>query len=628
MVRRARRWVAAVTACVPLGLALAGCAGAPSPGATLGQYTRDWDHRDWAAMEQLVSHPPSDFVAFNRGVLSDLRATGISVTYGSPRVQGDVARADLVEHVTVAGLGRDLVLHSTSVLHLVNGTWSVEWTPGTIDGRLGPGDHFAVSTVWAPRAGIDGSSGPLFTTVQQVDVGVVGQRLKDPAAVGALLQQAGAPPDQVNRALSLAQSHPTLFEPVFTVSAQDYADRIRPSPLYAVAGTQFEPSARSQAASADLGTYVLGGVGPVTAQDLSRLGPLYAAGDLVGQGGLEEEYEHQLAGVPGEAVEIVTGAGRVVATLARTAPRPGTPLQTSISLPVQQAADAAVAGSTVPAALVAVRASTGEVLAVANHVPSGAPLDYALEATEAPGSTFKVVTSTALIEKGLGPQSPATCPATVTVDGERFHNDEGEASGPISLLTAFAQSCNTAFIGLAADHLAPSDLVSAAAGYRIGTTPQMGYPAYGGRVPTPTDQADLASTAIGQGQVTVSPLDLAMVAAAVDSGTVRAPRLVTGAPDDRIPASPVEPTVDSDLHGMMMQVVDTGTAAGAGLPPGTYGKTGTAEFGSARPPLTHAWFMGFNGDIAFAVFVDTGTSGGAVAAPLAARFLDALSTHG
>ena len=71
-----------------------------------------------------------------------------------------------------------------------------------------------------------------------------------------------------------------------------------------------------------------------------------------------------------------------------------------------------------------------------------------------------------------------------------------------------------------------------------------------------------------------------------------------------------------------------GTAAGAGLPPDTFGKTGTAEFGNANPPQTHAWFIGYRGNLAFAVIVEGGGVGGRVAAPLAARFLNALGPGG
>ena len=74
----------------------------------------------------------------------------------------------------------------------------------------------------------------------------------------------------------------------------------------------------------------------------------------------------------------------------------------------------------------------------------------------------------------------------------------------------------------------------------------------------------------------------------------------------------------------MAAVVSSGTAAGAGLPPGTVGKTGTAQFGTATPLLSHAWFAGYRGSLAFCVYVEQGVSGGRTAAPLAASFLRGL----
>jgi cell division protein FtsI/penicillin-binding protein 2 len=85
---------------------------------------------------------------------------------------------------------------------------------------------------------------------------------------------------------------------------------------------------------------------------------------------------------------------------------------------------------------------------------------------------------------------------------------------------------------------------------------------------------------------------------------------------------PLDPGVASALDQMMASVVARGTASGAGLPAGTRGKTGTAEFGSGTPPPTHAWFVGYRGDVAFAVLMPGGGVGGEVAAPLAARFLN------
>ena len=152
-----------------------------------------------------------------------------------------------------------------------------------------------------------------------------------------------------------------------------------------------------------------------------------------------------------------------------------------------------------------------------------------------PGSTFKVITATALIEKGLSPSSPASCPPSLTVDGEVFHNAEGDA--PVSTMgQAFAESCNTAFIGLATSDLGLTTLPAVASMYGLGSAGNMGLSVFGGQVPVPRDLAGLAQTAIGQAKVVVSPLMMAMVAAAVDTGQVRAPRLVAGAANDDLPA--------------------------------------------------------------------------------------------
>ncbi len=121
---------------------------------------------------------------------------------------------------------------------------------------------------------------------------------------------------------------------------------------------------------------------------------------------------------------------------------------------------------------------------------------------------------------------------------------------------------------------------------------------------------------------------MATVAAAIDSGMVRAPRLVTGAPDDTIPASPLPSAMVDDLRTMMASVVASGTAAGQGLPPGTYAKTGTAEYGTgpASKLRIDGWLMGYRGNVAFAIVThDTGGgNGGPVNGPIIAKFLNAI----
>ncbi len=255
------------------------------------------------------------------------------------------------------------------------------------------------------------------------------------------------------------------------------------SAVYQIAGTVFEFTSTRTALTPGLAAHVVGTVGPVTVQELRQLGPPYDSTSTVGQAGLEAAYQKQLAGRPGATISVVgakDGSSQVAAVLS---PKPGIPVDTSIDAAVQEAAESALAPVSQFAALVAVRASTGQVLAAVS-VPNAYQFDQALDGEFPPGSTFKVITASALIEDGLSPASPATCPMTLTVDGEPFHNAEGDA--PVAnMAQAFAESCNTAFIGLTAADLQPGSLTAAAAMYGIGTTPEMGLAGYGGSAPVP-----------------------------------------------------------------------------------------------------------------------------------------------
>jgi cell division protein FtsI/penicillin-binding protein 2 len=211
------------------------------------------------------------------------------------------------------------------------------------------------------------------------------------------------------------------------------------------------------------------------------------------------------------------------------------------------------------------------------------------------------------------------------VDGENLHNAEA-SEGPVpNLLAAFTVSCNTAFIGLTMANLNYTSLHEAASLYGIGGKWNPGLPVFTGSVPVNDGQTDLAASAIGQARVVLSPLDLAMVAADLDTGTVRLPWIADGAPSEHAPTSQLPGNLVSDLHEMMLSVVENGTAAGTGLPPGTYAKTGTAEYGTSTPLSLDAWLAGFNGNIAFAMIdVDAPGDGGPTDGPIVAKFLDSL----
>jgi len=459
---------------------------------------------------------------------------------------------------------------------------------------------------------------------------VVGSRIKDPKAVRRDLLGAGAPAAQTDQALAQAKAHPGYFDPVFQISAARFAQLKRqtgPDNVYSVPGTTFEHSSFRTSITPNLAAHVVGSVGAITADELKQLGPPYDASSQVGRTGLENLDERRLAGTPTTRVEVVDAHGATVRTLKTYPGNPGRPVMTSIDPRVQRAAESALAGlKGKNAGLVAMRASTGQVLAAVS-VPADYPYDQALHGALPPGSTFKVLTSTALIQRGLSPASPASCPPSLTVNGEVFHNAEGDRPTQ-TLDQAFTESCNTAFIGLAVRRLRASDFTAAARLYGLQRTTRIGVPASQASVPAPGGQTGLAATAIGQAQVTFSPLGMASVAAAIDTGTVRAPRLVQGAPDDRVATAPLPPAVADGLRLMMGHVVQSGTAAGTGLPSTTYAKTGTAQYGQGGALKTDAWLMGYDGDIAFAVVVQNsgGLNGGPFDGPLIARFFSALGS--
>lgn len=600
---------------------LAGCSGSTgSPQAAAGAFVSAWNKADWAAMAATVYRPPADLASSLPKITGGLAATH-TVT-GVSR-QGSTEIATISSTYRLPGIGPWTVQSSIALEH--RGKWLVEWSPAAVYPGLTSGQRLVLDYKWPARAPILGTGGaPLTADQPEVVVGLEGSRVKQAPQVTTVLEAAGATAQQVAAALSGAKAHPTFFEPVFTISESRYAQLGgKQSALYRIPGTVFQHVSGRTAVSPGLAAHLVGTVGAITAEQLAALGPPYNATSMVGQTGLEAAYERQLAGTPGGSVDIIDGRGGTVRTVAQFAPKPGTPVNTSIDPAVQAAAEAALGGVGPNAALVAVRASTGQVLASVSD-PANEPFDQALAGEFPPGSSFKVITATALIEAGLSTSSPASCPPTATVDGEVFHNAEGES--PVStLLAAFTESCNTAFVQLAASRLSGRSLTAAAAQYGLGTPPKMGFAAFGGSVPDPKDGAALAASAIGQGSVVASPLAMAIVAAAVDSGAARPPRLVAGAPDDSAPARPLPGPVLPALRQMMAAVVSSGTAAGTGLPAGTFAKTGTAQYGSGNPLPTDAWLVGYKGDLAFAIVVHGSTkNGGPEDGPVIAQFLRSL----
>ncbi|MGH9295076.1 MAG: penicillin-binding transpeptidase domain-containing protein, partial [Acidimicrobiales bacterium] len=518
-----------LAACAVLAGLLSSCSAAaspPGPAAVINSYVGGWSRGAWSEIEGLATRREGAFAGENAAVFRALGVRRVAIEHGTARVNGRRASVPVTWTADLARLGT-LRVQTTLHLRRRGRHWKVVFTPETIDPELRAGDRFAVSALWAPRAPVLASDGSVLSSQQLsgVEIGVQGSFIKDPVSLEASLVKAGATIAEASGAIAAARASPDLFEPVFTVSTARYA-QLKPT-LYPIPGTVFRTVASGTPPPDGLAA-VVGTLGTITASELAKLGPPYTRSSIVGQGGIEEAEQAELAGTPGGLVRIVESSGKVVATLLRKPPVPGRPVRTSIDPEIETLAFDALSGEQNEAALVALRASTGQVLAAVNTASTGTE-DLALDGAQPPGSTFKVVTSTALILHGLGPLSPATCPPTITIDGEVFHN-ASSSDAASNMLQAFTVSCNTAYIGLATSNLGDSSLHEAAALYDLGNMPALGAESFPGSVPVAESPTDLAASAIGQGRIVVNPLDLAAVAAAVDTGTVRSPRLVAGAP--------------------------------------------------------------------------------------------------
>ncbi|MCX4662011.1 penicillin-binding transpeptidase domain-containing protein [Streptomyces uncialis] len=348
-----------------------------------------------------------------------------------------------------------------------------------------------------------------------------------------------------------------------------------------------------------------------------------------GKSGLQYRYDKRLAGRPADSVAIVgTSTGRTLATLHTAEGRRGEPVRTTLDPAVQRAAERALKGLDKNAAVVAVRPSTGEILAAADNPPTGA--NRSLRGRYAAGSDFKVITAAALIGKGVRGDTPVPCPRYERVNGQRFENQDLFALPAGSTFReGFARSCNTGIIGLR-DRLDDDSLSEAAGWFGIGPEWNAGATTYDGSVPRTTGENDKAAAMIGQGRVEASPLVMASVAATVKDGTFRQPVLVPDAAGKRAKATaPLPAGTAAELRSLMRAVVTEGSGeALRGLPGEPGAKTGTAEFGTDSPPRTHAWFIGYQGDLAFSVLIEDGGSGGADAGPVAAEFLEAVAAGG
>jgi cell division protein FtsI/penicillin-binding protein 2 len=296
---------------------------------------------------------------------------------------------------------------------------------------------------------------------------------------------------------------------------------------------------------------------------------------------------------------------------------------------VQSAATAALnAVPNASAEIVAVQATTGQILAVAGQQAAGGqlPAGGALNAQVSPGTTFTIVSTAALLGSGTSTSTKVPCTSSANVGGQLF-SDQGLSSSSGSNATFsqdFAQGCGTAFAGLSR-RLSSSDLRAVTKGFGIGADWQLPLRAFSGSVPNAASDGQLAGETIGQG-VKVSPLGMALVAGAVASGVYHSPVLVSNPPDTPSAGqTPLSGSALGSLRALMRSTVTSGAGQSANVSGGgsVYGQTALVKTGTGHHTQYQSWFVGFRGNIAFTVLIAS-SSHDISASILAGQFLNAL----
>jgi penicillin-binding protein A len=474
-----------------------------------------------------------------------------------------------------------------------------------------------------PESGDSGTIVPVKMTVQTVAFGTVEAALDAPYADGGI---------EWNESLVF----PGLHRGEELAADVELAER---APILARDGTPLAdgPAEEREHSIGSAAIDVTGDVGEAPEEEwpaLARHG--FSPETPVGISGIELAFNARLAGKPGGKLLAVSADGSSVRTLAQSKPQKGAPVKTTIDPDLQEVAVSALAGRVGGVAVLDAR--RGDVRALAGQ---------AFSAPQPPGSTFKILTTTAALEAGkVSLDDEFEITNGVNVGGRFLNNANGEYCGG-TFRQAFAESCNAVFAPLG-PAVGNDKLVEVAERFGFNSPPTL----YASQVvhevdpeesTLPTEigeEIDLGVSAIGQGEVLATPLEMASVAQTVGNNGVRMPTSIVANEKLRPEAEPVQvmsAKISDELTELMIGVVNEGTGTAADISEAQVaGKTGTAELGpkpgeeeSENPvQIKDAWFAAFapaeKAKLAVGVLlIEAEAAGGEVAAPIAAEVLAA-----
>lgn len=560
---------------------LSACTPRPDgPGPAAQQFLADLAKGDTSSAAQL-SDRPSDAQAALNEAWAGLQARHLDAQILSTRYAEDTGS---VNYRFTWQLPRKRTWTYDGVLQMIRdeGTWRVRWSASDLHPKLGEHQTFALRADQPRRASVNELGG--------TDVLVPGNlyryQLDAAKAGGDLMATARVVADQLRQ-----------FDD--TLDPQRLAEQASSSstPLDLIT---LRPADRDKVAGA---LDALPGVVVTPQADLLPTDDTFAPAIITE---VKKSVIDELDGEAGWRVVSVNQNGNDVDVLNEVPGQPAPSVSITLDRSVQNAAQHAVDTQGRKAMIVVIKPSTGEILAVAQNAAADADGPAATTGLYPPGSTFKIVTASAAIERDMAtPNTLVGCPGEIDIGHRTIPNYNKFDLGTVPMAKAFANSCNTTFAELAS-RMPPSALTSAASQYGIGPDYTIdGLTTVTGSVPPTVNLAERTEDGFGQGKVVVTPFGMALAAATVAAGKTPTPHLIVGRQTTETGDHPApDPAVLDGLRDMMRLVVTNGTAKDILGSGDVRGKTGEAEFAGG----SHAWFTGYRGDMAFASLIVGGGS--------------------
>jgi cell division protein FtsI/penicillin-binding protein 2 len=600
-------------------LGFTGLLSSPSAEPTVQAFLLAWQQRAYSTAAGLTTGDPSQVATGMKDAYRGLDAAAYYLSMGTISQSGHTAEASFSASVDLGQDGAPWVYTGHFTLRQDGSGWKIVWSPSVICPGLRPGLHLAlVSSAPERKPLLDGQGRPLQVPSTAYVAGVEPDKLQHPQATATALADATGlqPTELLGRILAAPRA---AFQELVVFRPAQYK-RLRHR-LDKVPGLVVRPEKPRLFTS--IAPAVVGSVGTEISSELRDMGIAYRPGATVGLSGLQQAYQSKLAGTPTTMVITENAAGQQKSVLKTWSGRAPAGVRTTLDFGAQMAANRAVASAAGPAAVVAVQASTAHILAVSEHAPRGLTRLDPLAGHYQPGTAFTIVSTSALLASGLGVSTPVRCTNVNDVGGRNFHNVPAvpNLGNEPTFAVDFAHACGTAFSGLS-EGITARDLNSAAGAFGLRADWGLPLPSFSGQVQASGGFAQVASDTIGQGTVQVSPLAMALVAAEVDAGSWHRPSLVT-LPHDP-PVTRPDKLAESDLNTLrtlMRDTVRSGVATSVNLPgQPVYGQVGTAVYGTGKHHKWLSWFVGYRGDVAFAVLQVTPTAS-VPSVGLAARFL-------